>query len=55
MERAARFEMGKIIIEKKCYLTLIHEGKGQQTFEKYACLIPGDIIEITTEKADISV
>lgn len=52
MERAARFEGGKIIIEKGCYLVLIHKEAGEETFERYAHLVPGDIIEI---KTDISV
>lgn len=45
--RAARFENGQIIIEKGCYLALIHEVNGDETFERYSHLVTGEILTIS--------
>ena len=46
IERAASFVEGKITIEKGCYLALIHEVAGEETFERYAHLVPGTVLTI---------
>jgi hypothetical protein len=46
IERAASFVEGKITIEKGCHLALIHEVAGEETFERYTYLSPGDVLTI---------
>ena len=54
LERAASFVGGKLRIEKHCSIALIHEVNGEETFERYTILNPGDVLMIEERKDEES-